>query len=384
MSQSTTTDPLMLIPGLAPPPGVIPNFVNPYSIAPTIRGLGDLFLILICVTSILRFYTRFFVIKDHGWADYTMLAAWLGYIAYYAVSLVTFRYGAGIHQWNVPARHVILLARWGNIFEIIYSIIILLAKLSICLQLQHIFIPDHNTKRFWCLQVFIWINTSWFIACFFISIFQCNPRERIWNPTVKGTCLNYQKYILVTAIFNCTSDVLMLFFPLFSVWNLRMSMKRKIGISAIFLVGLLALTASILRVVYSVQNNGSQDATFTSVQVAICTGGEITAGIMVGNLVVLPRFFTTSRDKAKQLFSSYRFTLSSRKPKSQSDQSWPRRTPYDGLPDQQSSKALHENSMELRQSGSASNASNQTGMMMSGKFLDLRSETENSVSRSMV
>lgn len=129
--------------------------------------------------------------------------------------------------------------QWGNISEIMYPIIIALAKLSICIQFLHIFVPDHNTKRFWILQAFIWINMSWFFACFFISIFQCSPRERAWDPLVEGTCLNYQNYIVATGIFNCVSDVLMLLFPLVSVWNLRMSMNRKFGISTIFLVGLL-------------------------------------------------------------------------------------------------------------------------------------------------
>ncbi|KAI9687169.1 MAG: hypothetical protein M1822_002580 [Bathelium mastoideum] len=83
-----------------------------------------------------------------------------------------------------------------------------------------------------------------------------------------------------------------------------MSRSRKLGVSAVFLVGILALAASVLRVILSAFNDGSSDATFALARVGISTVGEVTAGILVGNLICLPRFFQTYGPKLKILLRS--------------------------------------------------------------------------------
>lgn len=95
-----------------------------------------------------------------------------------------------------------------------------------------------------------------------------------------------------------------------------------------------ALAASILRFVFSTINRGSHDATFDLTLVGVCTcvistqiieswckdkatdprsprAGELAAGILVGNLVVFPRFFSTYSFKFTRHFSSYRSGKSS-------------------------------------------------------------------------
>lgn len=130
----------------------------------------------------------------------------------------------------------LILKQLTHIIEILYHPLIAITKLSICLQFIRIFVVDHGTK-FWSIQIFICVNMFYYLARFFISIFQCNPRAKIWNPTLPGHCLNYQAYIFATGIFNVMSDILMLLFPLLCTWNLHMSFKRKLEVSAVFLVG---------------------------------------------------------------------------------------------------------------------------------------------------
>lgn len=135
--------------------------------------------------------------------------------------------------WTIP---YLILKQMTHIIEILYHPLIAITKLSICLQFLRIFVVDHGTK-FWCIQTFICVNMFYYLARFFISIFQCDPRAKIWNPKLPGHCLNYQAYIFATGIFNVMSDILMLLFPLLCTWNLHMSFKRKLEVSAVFLVG---------------------------------------------------------------------------------------------------------------------------------------------------
>ncbi|KAL9135305.1 MAG: hypothetical protein Q9175_003513, partial [Cornicularia normoerica] len=58
-----------MVGGLPPPPGVIPNFVDPYSIADTLRAVGVLYIVLTTLTTLIRLYTKFYIFKAHGWED---------------------------------------------------------------------------------------------------------------------------------------------------------------------------------------------------------------------------------------------------------------------------------------------------------------------------
>lgn len=124
----------------------------------------------------------------------------------------------------------------ANVWESLYQPVIATTKLSICLQYLSIFVLSRE-KKFWYLQTFIWINMLYFATVLFVTVFQCNPRAKIWNPEIPGACLDYYAVILSTGIFNVVSDIFMLVFPLICIWNLQMSIKRKIGVSAIFFIG---------------------------------------------------------------------------------------------------------------------------------------------------
>ncbi|MCJ1464631.1 hypothetical protein MMC07_003244 [Pseudocyphellaria aurata] len=168
-----------------------------------------------------------------------------------------------------------------------------------------------------------------YAACFLVSIFQCVPPAKLWNPAKPGKCINYKIFSLIISGFNFLSDLLMLIFTLVCIWELKMSTRRKKGISAIFLVGSLALVASTVRIAYGGFWLGTQDDTFVLSQIAMCSTGELTAGIIAGNAVVSPRFFSTYSTKVASIFSSFRSN-------SRYDEH-----SYDGSPDEvSSSKAL--------------------------------------------
>lgn len=128
-----------------------------------------------------------------------------------------------------------------------------------------------------------------FVAIFLVTIFQCSPRAKAWNPEIEGKCINISALLLVVGVFNSASDLLMLIFPVYCIWHLRMTMKRKLGISALFFIGSLyatdrslfldhltnkkssACAASILRLAYSIIDLESPDVTFTLTQIGLCT-----------------------------------------------------------------------------------------------------------------
>ena len=167
--------------------------------------------------------------------------------------------------------------------------IICLTKVSILLQLMRIFVPDRRSHDYLVVQILIWLNVSFFTACFFLEIFSCIPREALWDPSVTGKCVNLPLSFIITAVINIVSDLSMLALPLVWVWRLQMVSTWKLRISAVFATGILyvihpidyslnfsnanassACISSTMRLVESIRNNDQgADQTWSWTPVAL-------------------------------------------------------------------------------------------------------------------
>lgn len=127
----------------------------------------------------------------------------------------------------------------SNYSDMFYCISIASIKLSILLLINRIFLAVNRNVLFWLTQLLMWVNTLFYAIAFFLAIFACRPRHKIWSPEVPGKCLNSKALYITSATFNTGSDVLMLSVPIYMIWKLQMSIKRKIGITAIFGTGAL-------------------------------------------------------------------------------------------------------------------------------------------------
>lgn len=114
-----------------------------------------------------------------------------------------------------------------------------MTKLAILLQYLRIFVPNKQSKTYYFTQCLIWTNFVFYVVLGFCAAFMCSPRERIWNPLVPGKCLSLAGILIAGGVINIFSDFCVLALPLTSIWQLQMATRHKIGISAVFAVGLL-------------------------------------------------------------------------------------------------------------------------------------------------
>jgi hypothetical protein len=66
----------------------------------------------------------------------------------------------------------------------------------------------------------------------------CRPFRRTYDPTVVGTCGDQVASFIAIGAFNAITDVMILSLPLKTVWGLQMKPAAKIGITGVFLIGL--------------------------------------------------------------------------------------------------------------------------------------------------
>lgn len=81
------------------------------------------------------------------------------------------------------------------------------------------------------------LSISWCISIIMVSIFQCTPIERTWNPAIPGHCINLKASFIGNAIPNILTDVAILALPMQQVWGLHTSTMQKTQISFVFLLG---------------------------------------------------------------------------------------------------------------------------------------------------
>jgi hypothetical protein len=73
--QSMTPEELARMPTMPPPPGVIPNFVDPESRAPAAIATLSLFLALMIIVQSLKLYSAWHIVRKIGLNDWAALVA---------------------------------------------------------------------------------------------------------------------------------------------------------------------------------------------------------------------------------------------------------------------------------------------------------------------
>ncbi|KAL2867943.1 uncharacterized protein BJX67DRAFT_380500 [Aspergillus lucknowensis] len=251
----------------------------------------------------MRMYTKLLVLRTQGWEDFTCFVAWLGLIAYAVITIEADKHGNGVHQDTVAPSDLREYAKLADASQIFYAPLIFITKLSIFLLYLRVFAQSREGKTYRAIQLLIWFNLAFYLANFFLKIFQCIPRSKIWDKETPGRCININIPILVTAAINVVSDLLMLSLPIICVWRLQMSARKKLGISAIFAAGIFGCFASIMRLEVSVRNRDTEDKTYDWYTEILWTTAEVTCGIVASCLPALPTFFRQFFSKARIAFS---------------------------------------------------------------------------------
>lgn len=125
---------------------------------------------------------------------------------------------------------------WAH--ELVYCVSIWPAKAALLFQYQRFFAPIKTGAIYIIIQILIWVNLAFYFTQFFGILFQCTPFAKIWQPSTNGTCINRFVMTLSSVIFNLVSDVLIFVLPIWAIWRLRLDLHRELGVSAIFLTGL--------------------------------------------------------------------------------------------------------------------------------------------------
>jgi hypothetical protein len=119
-----------------------------------------------------------------------------------------------------------------------FGIALFFAKVAVLQLYRRVFSPHRFGFFDICILSLSVIIFMFHAATTIVKIFECNPREKIYNPRVEGKCIDIPLLLTTIGIFNLSTDVLILLLPVKAVWTMNLPFKKKMIVVLVFTFGL--------------------------------------------------------------------------------------------------------------------------------------------------
>ncbi|KAJ5060421.1 hypothetical protein J3E72DRAFT_289403 [Bipolaris maydis] len=268
--------------GILPPPeGVVPDFSGARS------PLQQKILVsYIAITSIstfflgLRLYTRIFLSRNPGFDDLIVFFSWLGCVSWFAICASAFRYGFGLHAWNVTPDQLTGYLKTLIAICIIYVWTPALTKFSLLVLYYRISTQAWMRIAIYAIGV---LTFGYTLSITIVVVGPCNPLT-----DKDGTCL--KDINLFMAIINILTDFLIILLPLPMLYALQLRLKQKVLLGIVFTLGSGVIVVSIVRIIYVYNYVGNPDITFYQASACIFSEVELNAGVICASIATLKPF----------------------------------------------------------------------------------------------
>ena len=132
--------------------------------------------------------------------------------------------------------------------QFFYIFAVAFVKLSVLYFYARIF----SVGRFpTIVKIMFAVVVAWLVSFFFATLFQIFP---IWcNWIVCKPTTNYPVMYVCQSVTDIVLDIIILCLPAYSISRLQMSLNKKIGLGAVFGLGIFCVVSSIARLVYTAE-----------------------------------------------------------------------------------------------------------------------------------
>ncbi|KAF9739932.1 hypothetical protein PMIN06_011759 [Paraphaeosphaeria minitans] len=256
----------------------------------------------------LRFYARYYLVGKLGPADWVMLAALIAtwgtpILNYYQVQYADYS-GTIDSNGNLIVEEFkriasgSLLTMW--IFRLNYIINHLLIKMSILLFYNYV--ASASRSYYWTVRIMLGFNVMSCLAMALVSIFICNPPQLSWDGEIfyqelfgiySKHCINPSPLWLTQATYNLATDAIVWLLPIPFFLNLHaMPVRKRVELVAIFSIGVLAISASAIRLSVTIRwLSGFDELGLMFTHILVWSQVEQHSGIIAASLPFLRPIF---------------------------------------------------------------------------------------------
>ena len=217
----------------------------------------------------------------YWWDDWMLLICLLPTIAITTVGFQAYQNGLGKDYWDVGIPGIEQSLKYFFAGEPMYIAVVFGTKISLVLLYLRIFLTDARALRAVC-----WIIISALAMCLvafeFATIFQCVPISYNWTEFNGGAghCTARKAQVYAAAGVNIFFDILVIFMPLRQILRLGISPLKKAGICSVFLVGVVVIACSCVRLQYLIRYGSDDNVTYNYTYIAIWSLIEVHLSIV--------------------------------------------------------------------------------------------------------
>ncbi|EJT76903.1 hypothetical protein GGTG_06817 [Gaeumannomyces tritici R3-111a-1] len=251
-----------VIGAMPPPPGVVPNFDDPPSLASFIIAISVVLPAFSTCFVALRFYTTLRITHVREMSD-------------------NLRFGFGRHLWDVPfTTFNIHFFKLGAISGTFFGMSITFSKLSILAFYTRFAgtAGKHHKVAIYTLAIIVLIYGT---VTSFQFLFDCQPIEKYWDFTITdGKCIDWIPLMVFNGVMNSLTDAAILILPIWLLWRLRLPLRQRMGVMGVMMTGGLILGVSIARAVKTVEGLSNPDFTWHTVPLLAAIACETHLGLV--------------------------------------------------------------------------------------------------------
>lgn len=207
----------------------------------TIRISNIVLSVITAVCALARIiYKAVFSIGELGYDDYSVLAALItGVPSIIIIDRGIVPNGLGRDVWTVGFDKITEFVKYLYALEVLYFLQVATLKLTLLFFFLRIFPKPIIKRLLWATIAFNCLNG---VAFVFAAIFQCQPISFYWTKwdgEGHGQCVNINGLAWSNAIISIVLDIWMLALPLYEVFHLQLSWRKKLSVAVMFCVGTL-------------------------------------------------------------------------------------------------------------------------------------------------
>ncbi|KAG8361304.1 hypothetical protein FVEN_g1074 [Fusarium venenatum] len=213
---------------------------------PKIIGITVTLTVLALAIVTARLYIRW---KARGMAgdDWMSALSMVFALVYSCICIAQTRYGLGLPIPDRPKENLVPYTRINFAGRPFYQLGISFFKIALLISyLRLLRGTDQKTYRnvIWLMIAFVFMSH---LGCTLALVFSCSPVDKSWNPLKEGQCLppgpSFTGYAVVTIV----SDIVVAVLPIPVLVKLEIKLAKKIGLIAIFTLGIFTTVCSIQR-----------------------------------------------------------------------------------------------------------------------------------------
>ncbi|OTA95111.1 hypothetical protein M434DRAFT_29146 [Hypoxylon sp. CO27-5] len=233
------------------------------------RGASALVIILCVISVALRFYTRTFTRAGLKADDWLILVAVVGTLLTAALLI----WGNTIYPGSIWISEdtdsdydykpdAIFVLKLNFVASSLYFTVSGATKLGILSMYYRIFAASTSFR--YLIFIAGGLVIGWWVGCTIANLTDCIPIKANWIKSAElQHCFNFNIFWMASGVCEIFLDVLILTLPIAAVVRMRLSLRQKVLVSGIFLLGGFVIITGIVRVAFGYQP-GSRYPSYTN------------------------------------------------------------------------------------------------------------------------